>query len=74
MMLKKWLSTAYPYMFSSNEDKGTTNPKSQQKWLDIFDAFVGEQIPETDYYKKMPCMDAFRIINRRLKNYLNDTK
>ena len=74
MMLKKWLSVAYPYMFASNEDNGSSSPKRQQKWLDIFDAFVGEQIPDTEYYKNMPCMDAFRIINRRMKDYLNGPK
>lgn len=74
MMQKKWLSLAYPFMFASNEDNGSSTPKRQQKWLDIFDAFVGEQIPDTDFYKNMPCMDAFRIINRRMKDYLNGPK
>lgn len=74
MMQKKWLSGAYSYMFSSNEDNGSSSPKRQQKWLDIFDAFVGEQIPDTEFYKNMPCMDAFRIINRRMKDYLNGPK
>lgn len=74
MMMKKWLSGAYPYMFSSAEKDGSDSPRKQQKWLDIFDCFVGEQIPDTDYYKDMPCMDAFRIINRRLKDYYNEPK
>lgn len=74
MMQKKWLSEAYPYMFSSNEENGSSSSKRQQKWLDIFDAFVGEQIPDTEFYKNMPCMDAFRIINRRMKDYLNEPK
>ena len=61
-------------MFSSNEENGSSSSKRQQKWLDIFDAFVGEQIPDTEFYKNMPCMDAFRIINRRMKDYLNEPK
>ena len=40
MMLKKWLSNAYPFMFSSSEATGTSEPKKQQRWLDIFDSFV----------------------------------
>lgn len=74
MMLKKWLSNAYPFMFSSTEENGSSSPTHQQNWLDIFDAFVGEQIPDTEYFKQMPCMDAFRIINRRLKDYKNGPK
>lgn len=74
MMMKKWLAEIYPFMFSSLEKNGASSYGHQQNWLDIFDAFVGEQIPDTEYYKKMPCMDAFRIINRRMKNYLNGAK
>lgn len=74
MMMKKWLSETYSYMFSSIEKDGSDSPKQQQRWLDIFDSFVGEQIPDTNYFKDMPCMDAFRIINRRLKDYYNGPK
>lgn len=69
MLLKKWLSIAYPYMFASDGDRGDTPRSARQGWIDIFDAFVGERIPDTNYYKDMPCMDAFRIINRRMKEY-----
>ena len=71
MMMKKWLEMSYPYMFTSNNDMDLADTVRKQKWLDIFDAFVGEQIPNTEYYKNMACMDAFRIINRRMKNYYN---
>lgn len=74
MMMKKWLTEVYPFMFSSVEKNGVSSHSHQQNWLDIFDAFVAEQIPDTEYYKKMPCMDAFRIINRRMKDYLNGPK
>lgn len=73
MMMKKWLSMVYPYMFSSDKD-GYDAPKQQQKWLDIFDAFVGDNLPDTEYYKDMDCMDAFRIINRRIKEYQHELR
>lgn len=71
LMIKKWLSIVYPYMFpdSETEESGVTSKKQQQNWINIFDALVGENIPDTPYYKNMPCMDAFRIINNRIKDY-----
>lgn len=73
MMIKKWLSASYSYMFSSAEGSGSGGAR-RQKWLDIFDAFVGENIPDTPYYQSMPCMDAFRIINKRMKEYYHAKK
>jgi len=71
LMIKKWLSIVYPYMFPDSEtnDSGVTSTKQQQNWINIFDALVGENIPDTPFYKNMPCMDAFRIINNRIKDY-----
>ena len=71
LMIKKWLSIVYPHMFpdSETEESGVTSKKQQQNWINIFDALVGENIPDTPYYKNMPCMDAFRIINNRIKDY-----
>lgn len=75
MMMKKWLANVYPYMFSSaDQDVSSTTPAQKQKWLDIFDSFVNEDIANTDYYKNMDCMDAFRIINRRIRDYKNETR
>lgn len=73
MMIKKWLSTSYDYMFSSGEEQGGDGAR-HQGWLEIFDAFVGENIPDTPYYQSMPCMDAFRIINKRMKEYYHAKK
>lgn len=73
IMLKKWLSEIYPYMFSIPDGlpQGTSSKKQQQNWVEIFDALVGEDIPETAFYQNMPCMDAFRVINNRIKTYKN---
>lgn len=73
MMIKKWLSASYSYMFSSGEGEGDGGLR-RQGWLEIFDAFVGENIPDTPYYQGMPCMDAFRIINKRMKEYYHAKK
>ncbi len=68
VLIKKWLATAYKHLFPSElEDmEGTGSSGKPFSWLDVFDQFVGENIPDMDRYQAMPCMDAFRIINRRI--------
>lgn len=69
IFIKKWLSVSFSDMFSySGSTEENTGPK-RAKWLDMFDSFVGDDIPSTEYYKKMKCIDAFRIINKRIKEY-----
>lgn len=66
-LIRQWLSATFPYLFpkgDGNDAKGG----NAAAWLDIFDAFVGDNIPHMDEYKKLPCMDAFRILNRKIKN------
>lgn len=37
-------------------------------WLEIFDGFVGDHVPDMAAYQRMEVMDAFRIINKRIKD------
>jgi hypothetical protein len=77
-MIRTWLSTAYPFLFpmadETEEDEKPVKGRGKEashNWMDIFDAFVGDSIPDTEYYKGMPCVDAFRLINKRIKEYHN---
>lgn len=68
--IKNWLGHIFPYMFPPG-DTGTNKAKSSKPqapdWLTLFDNFVGDNIPGMQSYQAMPCMDAFRIINRKIK-------
>jgi hypothetical protein len=74
-MIRAWLASVYPFLFppaDGPEEDGKpvkNGGKAKSNWMDIFDAFVGDAIPDTPYYRNMPCMDAFRLINKRIKDY-----
>ena len=68
--IKTWLGRLYPYMFppgDSDTDKDKHSKPQAPDWLTLFDNFVGDNIPDMQAYQAMPCMDAFRIINRKIK-------
>lgn len=72
ILIKKWLSLAYPFLFPSEEDSNEAeesrrNPKPTD-WLAVFDAFLGDDVAFIDRYKQMLALDAFRLMNRRIKN------
>lgn len=72
ILVRKWLSLAYPFLFPSEEDSDETeernrNPKPTD-WLAVFDAFLGDDVAFIDRYKQMLALDAFRLMNRRIKN------
>lgn len=67
IFIKKWLSHAYTHLFPESEADTTDKKMQQVKWLDIFDSFVGDNIPYMDKYQAMPCTDAFRIMNRKIR-------
>lgn len=70
ILIKNWLSTIFKHLFP----KGTSNGKPQASdWLQIFDSFVGDNIPFIQEYQKMPCMDALRIIDGKIKQQQTKT-
>ena len=62
--IKNWLSTVYKELFPKSIGESKPTPA---KWLDVFDNFVGDNVAQMDKYKNMPCMDALRIMNKRIK-------
>lgn len=68
-LIKVWLSKVYPELFAPGDDSQKEEPS---KWLDIFDSFVGDEVADMDKYKRMECMDALRIMNRRIKEARNE--
>lgn len=71
VLIKSWLSRTYIHLFpESNPEANAQGDKVKAKpvdWLSVFDAFVGDNIASMDAYKAMPCMDAFRLLNRKIK-------
>lgn len=71
MLIKNWLTGVYTQLFSSSPDTVKVNGKQKKQrpadWLGIFDAMVGDNLHLIDEYKKMPCMDALRYLNNKIK-------
>lgn len=73
ILVKEWLSNVYPYLFPKDQDSDLHEIKLNQHpktvdWLELFDRFVGDQIPQMEKYQSMNVMDAFRILNRKIKD------
>lgn len=64
ILIKNWLSRTFVYIFPRGKSDG--KPQASE-WLPIFDAFVGENVPFMREYQRMPCMDALRIIDGKIK-------
>lgn len=71
VLIKSWLSNSYVHLFPagdvSENSKGDKVKGKPVDWLSVFDSFVGDNIADIDAYKALPCMDAFRLLNRRIK-------
>lgn len=64
IFIKNWLSDAYPHLFRKGKSDG--KPKACD-WLPLFDSFVGDNVPFIKDYQQMHCLDAFRIIDGKIK-------
>lgn len=71
LFIKAWLSKAFPLLFPEGDDDDGKSARVQDAWLKTFDAFVGNDIAHMDEYREMECMDAFRIMNTRIKESLS---
>lgn len=71
VLIKSWLSSAYPFLFPEGEaapnSQGDKVKSKPVNWLAIFDAWVGDNVPSIDAYRTLSCMDAIRLLNRKIK-------
>lgn len=74
ILIRSWLSRAFPLVFPEPEEEepGIRRNKRQRKpkpvdWVSIFDALVGDNLADMEKYKAIPATDAFRIMNRRIR-------
>ncbi len=73
VFIKHWLSKSFPWLFPmQDEDEQTGKRRHPQapsvNWLDIFDAFVGDDIAQMDKFRQMPATTAFRLLNKRIRD------
>ena len=68
LLVKAWLARAFPLLFPEGDDDG--GGRVRNAWLNAFDSFVGDDVAHLDDYRSMSCTDAFRIMQRRIKNSL----
>lgn len=78
VFVKRWLSKAFPFLFPLDdepEEKRNSPAAPSVNWLDIFDAFVGDDVAVMEKYQAMPVATAFRLLNKGYvtpKNRRND--
>lgn len=73
LLIHEWLSECYRDLFPKSEtprkDKNGNIIKSKPgDWLQVFDSLIGDKLEAMEDYRKLECMDIFRIINRRIKD------
>ena len=71
-MIQNWVARAFPLLFESSGEEENAKKNHTRKlnvWLDAFDAFVGDDVAHMDNYRKMICTDAFRLMNKRIREY-----
>lgn len=68
ILIRSWLSKSFPWLFPMSEpDERQGIDKKVTPWVEIFDAFVGDNVADMAKYRAMNCIDAFRVMNRKLK-------
>lgn len=74
VFIKRWLSRSFPWLFPlSNKEPGQGDQKKRPvaplvNWLDIFDAFVGDNVAQMDKFQQMPATTAFRLLNKKIRD------
>lgn len=87
MFLRKWLSKSFTDLFDDAEADETrpsrrkyVKPAPVKKgnnlpdWVSIIDGMVGEDVLKYDEYTQMPCIRAFKLIDKRIKNYRKNVR
>ena len=71
ILIKNWLAKSFPYLFPEGDDAPVGKQKKKifsPRWLDIFDSFVGDDIPQMQSYQILPVTTAFRLLNKRIRD------
>ena len=74
VFIKRWLSKAFPFLSPLNDEPEPDANKNKKpaaatvNWLDIFDAFVGDDVAVMEKYQAMPVATAFRLLNKRIRD------
>ena len=79
VFIKRWLSKAFPFLFPLDDEReqkdGQKKPAAPSvNWLDIFDAFVGDDVAVMEKYQAMPVATAFRLLNKRIRDAQKQNK
>lgn len=73
VLIRSWLCKSYPHLFpepEDDDDRPSNSPRQPKpvNWLTVFDSFVGDNIAMMEHYKAMAATDAFRVMNRRIRD------
>ena len=73
VFIRSWLSKSFPHLFPEPEEDDHPRPSNSPRqpkpvnWLAVFDTFVGDNVALMEHYKAMAATDAFRVMNRRIR-------
>ena len=73
LFIKRWLAKSFPWLFPLAEGEDKPQEKKRPSapsvnWLDIFDAFVGDNVAEMDKFQQMSATTAFRLLNKKIRD------
>jgi hypothetical protein len=67
-LIREFLAKAYPYVFKAEGE--ITKNDAANSWVDVFDAFVGDDLKDQDKYADLPVSSVLRYLNQRIKKNL----
>ncbi len=75
--IRRWLSGPFSYLFTFRDDDEEDSPKKVSRqpkanlpdWNAIIDGLVGDDVLNYDKYANLPCIRAFKVINKRISDY-----
>ena len=68
LMVKAWLGRLFPLLFPEGDPDDKPQGHAKNAWLNTFYSFVGDDVAHLEEYKRLECMDAFRIMSNRIKD------
>jgi len=77
-LIRDWLTTVYPLIFSKSTEKETEEKKPKKKikdnntWIKIYDNIVGDDIVNHKKYSNLPLHTVFRFLTDKIKQNLKN--